>query len=166
MPGVTLMFSPEEITEVSTLDGKTAKIIDFEPDHLNAVSYRSLDAPFIKANQEAIAHRLPKGLSFSAVVDDQVFAMFGLVPFWQGCYECWLIPADDLDTHKMKTHRTSLRFFEYTAKVLRAKRYQCYVFSENVRAIRWIEMMVFKKEGLMKNFGPNQEDHFLYARYF
>ena len=60
MPGVTLMFSPEEITEVSTLDGVTAKIIDFEPDHLNAVSYRSLDAPFIKANQETIARRLPK----------------------------------------------------------------------------------------------------------
>ena len=166
MLGVTLMFSPEEITEVSKLDGVRGKIENFQAEHLRAITYRSLDAPFIKANHETLVHRLPKGLSFTATYDGQVFAMFGLVPFWQGVYECWLIPADDLDTHTMKMHRVSIRFFEYTAKVLRAKRYQCYVFSENVRAVRWIEMMVFKREGLMKRFGPNQEDHFLYARYF
>lgn len=160
------MFSAEELTEVAKLDGKQAKLIDFKPDHLNAVTYRSLDAPFIKANHKTLSDRLPKGLSFTGTVDGQVFAMFGLVPFWKGCYECWLIPADDLAKHKMKMHHAGLRFFEYSAKVLRAKRYQCYVFSENVRAIRWIEMMVFRKEGVMKNFGPNQEDHFLYARYF
>lgn len=160
------MFSPEELTEVAKLDGKKAKLIDFKPEHLNAVTYRSLDAPFIKANQETLADRLPKGLSFTGTVDDQVFAMFGLVPFWKGCYECWLIPADDLAKHKMKMHHAGLRFFEYTAKVLKAKRYQCYVYSQNFRAVRWIELMVFRKEGVMKNFGPNQEDHFLYARYF
>ena len=166
MPGVTLMFSPKEITEVSKLDGVHAKIIDFQPDHIDQISYRSADAVFVQENKGELVGRLPKGMSFTGTYDDQVFAMFGLVPYWKGCYECWLIPASNLDTHMMKMHRTAIRFFEYTAKVLRAKRYQCYVFSENVRAIRWIEMMVFKKEGLMKNFGPNQEDHFLYARYF
>ena len=160
------MFSPKEITEVSKLEGVRAKIVDFEPHHIDQITYRSADAVFIHENKENLVDRLPKGFSFSGTYDDQVFAMFGLVPYWKGCYECWLIPASDLDTHTMKMHRTSIRFFEYTAKVLRAKRYQCYVFSGNVRAVRWIEMMVFKKEGLMKNFGPNQEDFFLYARYF
>lgn len=160
------MFSPEEITEVSTLDGISGKIIDFEPHHIDQITYRSADAVFVKENKGELVDRLPKGMSFTGTYNDQVFAMFGLVPYWKGCYECWLIPASNLDTHTMKMHRTAIRFFEYTAKVLRAKRYQCYVFSENVRAVRWIEMMVFKKEGLMKNFGPNQEDFFLYARYF
>jgi hypothetical protein len=160
------MFLPDEITEVAKLDGVHAKIVDFEPHHIDKISYRSADSTFVQANKEQLVSRLPKGMSFSGTYDDQVFAMFGLVPYWKGCYECWLIPATDLDIHKMKMHRTSLRFFEYTAKVLRAKRYQCYVFSANLRAVRWIEMMLFKKEGLMKNFGPNQEDFFLYARYF
>ena len=66
MLGVTLMFSPEEITEVSKLDGVRGKIENFQAEHLKAVNYRSLDAPFIKANHEALAHRLPKGLSFTA----------------------------------------------------------------------------------------------------
>ena len=75
MLGVTLMFSPEEITEVSKLDGVRGKIENFQAEHLKAVNYRSLDAPFIKANHEALAHRLPKGLSFTATYDGQVFGV-------------------------------------------------------------------------------------------
>lgn len=166
MHGRNLMFSPKEVTEIAKLDGERAKLIDFDPDHLNKLPVRDIDALFIRENSATLMKRLPKGLTFTGTYDDQIFAMFGLVPYWKGCYECWLIPASDLDTHKMKMHRTSLRFFEYTAKILRANRYQCYVYSSNYPAIRWIEMMLFQREGLMKKFGPNQEDFLLYARYF
>jgi len=160
------MFSPEEIEEISTLDGKSGRIVAFHPDHLLGAPLRPLDAPLVAENRHTLVERLPQGYSFTALVDGKVYAMFGLVPFWKGVYEAWLIPTSDLDEHKFKMCRTSLKFFEYTAKILRARRYQCYVHSQNFLSIRWIEMMVFKKEGLMKNFGPNQEDHFLYARYF
>ena len=95
------MFLPDEITEVAKLDGVHAKIVDFEPHHIDKISYRSADSTFVQANKEQLVSRLPKGMSFSGTYDDQVFAMFGLVPYWKGCYECWLIPATDLDIHKM-----------------------------------------------------------------
>tara|TARA_Y100001956_G_scaffold10632_2_gene9426 strand:- start:4758 stop:5240 length:483 start_codon:yes stop_codon:yes gene_type:complete len=160
------MFSPEEIEEISTLDGKSGRIVAFQPDHLLGAPLRPLDAPLVAENRQTLVERLPKGYSFTALVDGKVYAMFGLVPFWEGVYEAWLIPTSDLDEHKFKMHRTSLKFFEYTAKILRARRYQCYVNSQNFLAIRWIEMMVFKKEGEMRNFGHDGSNYQLYARIF
>ena len=160
------MFSPEEIEEISTLDGKSGRIVTFHPDHLLGAPLRPLDAPLVAENRHTLVERLPQGYSFTALVDGKVYAMFGLVPFWKGVYEAWLIPTSDLDEHKFKMCRTSLKFFEYTAKILRARRYQCYVHSQNFLSIRWIEMMVFKKEGEMKNFGHDGSNYQLYARYF
>ena len=56
MLGVTLMFSPEEITEVSKLDGVRAKIEDFQPDHIDQIDYRSADSIFVQANKDDLVN--------------------------------------------------------------------------------------------------------------
>ena len=63
-------------------------------------------------------------------------------------------------------HRSAKRLFPFIAECLQLVRLQCHVCSENVQATKWIEKMLFNQEGLLKHYGPEGRDYFVYARYF
>lgn len=106
------------------------------------------------------------GLSYSAMCDGKVYAMFGLYPLWKGVAEAWLLPSSKLENRKMVFHKSCLRFFPYAAEKLKLHRIQVYVRSSNVQAYKWIEMMYFKREGLLERYGPDINDYYVYGRLF
>ncbi len=106
------------------------------------------------------------GLSYSAMCDGKVYAMFGLYPLWKGVAEAWLLPSSKLENRKMVFHKSCLRFFPYAAQKLKLHRIQVYVRSTNVQAYKWIEMMYFNREGLFKRYGPDINDYYVYGRLF
>ena len=92
--------------------------------------------------------------------------MFGLYPLWKGVAEAWMLPTEHLNDSKLIFHKASLRFFEYASDKLKLKRVQTYVCTTNYRAIKWMEMCYFDREGLLKKFGPDQNDYYIYGRLF
>ena len=166
MRGWILMFLAKEIEEILKFDGVTYQIKDFSPDHLINAPLRPLDALLVEQNKEQLIDRLPQGYSFSGLANGRIYAMWGIVPLWKGVFEAWLIPTSDLDEHKFKMCRSSLKFFEYTAKILRARRYQCYVHCQNFLSIKWIELMLFENEGELRQFGADGSNFKLYSRIF
>ena len=158
------MFSARELNFACKIDGIKTKIIDFHPEHLNMASYRPLDKGLINTNGDKILSNLEKGQAFTGVTKNNVYAMFGVWPLWDGVMEAWLLPAKDIEDVTVTFHRVSHRFFNYCIKKKQLVRLQTWVCTENVLAIRWIEKMLFKREGRAIKYGPDSKDYFLYAR--
>lgn len=59
--------------------------------------------------------------------------------------------------------RTSELFLEGVMEQLELTRLQASINSEKPKFIKWIETFGFVREGLMKSFGTNHEDYYLYS---
>jgi len=106
------------------------------------------------------------GVAFTAIGDEQLYALFGVFPLWEGVAEAWLMPSKDINRKTIAMHRASLKFFEYYAEKNSLKRLQFTVHSLNFHAVMWAKRCYFVCEGRLKNYGPDGNDHFMFARYF
>ena len=95
-----------------------------------------------------------------------MFIVFGIYPLWKGVAEAWMLPSKELSDIKLQFHKSALRFFRYAPAKLKLHRLQTYVRSTNYRAIRWMESCYFKREGLLRNYGPDIKDYYAYGRLY
>ena len=153
--------------QVMKLDGYRNRLVTFQPNHIHMTKFRDFDQEILDGyGRPHIEDYAVDGLSYSAMCDGKVYAMFGLYPLWKGVAEAWLLPSTKLENRKMVFHKSCLRFFPYAAQKLKLHRIQVYVRSSNVQAYKWIEMMYFNREGLLKRYGPDINDYYVYGRLF
>jgi len=161
------MFTADELMQVMKLDGYRNRLVTFQPNHIHMTKFRDFDQEILDGyGRPHIEDYAVDGLSYSAMCDGKVYAMFGLYPLWKGVAEAWLLPSSKLENRKMVFHKSCLRFFPYAAEKLKLHRIQVYVRSSNVQAYKWIEMMYFNREGLLKRYGPDINDYYVYGRLF
>lgn len=167
MEGEGLMFTANELMGVMKLDGYKDRIVAFQPNHIHMAEFRDFDQEILDGyGRPHIQDYAVDGLSYTAMCDGKVYAMFGLYPLWKGVAEAWLLPSAKLENRKMVFHKACLRFFPYASEKLNLHRIQVYVRSSNVQAVKWIEMMYFNREGLLKRYGPDINDYYCYGRLF
>jgi len=92
--------------------------------------------------------------------------MWGVYEFWPGCAEAWLIPSKHIGQKTMAFHRAALAFFEYVAAQKGIKRLQFTVHTQNVHADRWAQRCYFVCEGVLRKYGPDGADYYMYSRMF
>lgn len=92
---------------------------------------------------------------------------FGVAPQWPGVAELWLIPDMKLIfKHRLKFHKGAKKFMEMCAEELNLHRIHVTVSARNVRAIKWIERIYFKREGVLKKYTFDKNDMIMYSRIF
>ena len=163
------MFSLDELNRVMRMDYPTNRIIRWQPAHLYMCQLNAFDEANLEMFgdfPEYLETYAAPGHAFTAMVEDDVMAMFGVWQLWPGVCEAWLIPNAKIKKKTVAMHRGSLAFFEYAARQMQTKRLQFTVHTLNVRADRWAARCHFKKEGLLKHYGPDGADYWMYARIF
>ena len=161
------MFTSEEIMDVMKVDGMKHRIVPFNQRHIHMANFRSFEQELIDGyGRPHISDYGVEGLSFTAIRNDKVIVIWGLYPLWKGVAEAWMLPTHDLEESKMIFHKGTLKFFEYATEKLKLHRLQTYVCSTNYRAIKWMEMCYFDREGLLKRYGPDIKDYYVYGRLF
>lgn len=161
------MFTADELMQVMKLDGYRNRLVTFQPNHIHMTKFRDFEQEILDGyGRPHIQDYAVDGLSYTAMCDGEVYAMFGLYPLWKGVAEAWLLPSTKLENRKIVFHKGSLRFFTYASQKLKLHRIQVYVRSSNVQAVKWIEMMYFKREGLLERYGPDINDYYVYGRLF
>lgn len=161
------MFTADELMQVMKLDGYKNRLVAFQPNHMHMANFRDFDQEVLDGyGRPHIQDYAVDGLSYTAICDSKVYAMFGLYPLWKGVAEAWMLPSVDLVNKKMVFHKSSLLFFPYASQKLKLHRIQVYVRSTNVQAYKWIEMMYFNREGLLERYGPDINDYYVYGRLF
>lgn len=135
--------------------------IPYEPEHFMDIAPRVSRIDF-GGTIEEIAKYHAKFPATTARVGDENIACFGITPLWHGVGVIWGLFASDVGKYGIEVLRASESFLNALMKDLR--RVQCEVMAENTAAVKYIETFGFLREGTMKNYGPNGEDYYLYAR--
>jgi hypothetical protein len=106
------------------------------------------------------------GNCYTALHNGNVACCFGAVPLNRGTAEGWMLTSYIVESNPISLTRGARRYINKIAIDMQLHRLQFVVDNSNVLAIRWTKALGFTEEGLMKNYGPDKSDHFMFARYF
>ena len=101
------------------------------------------------------------GESFSIVDGDCVLGCLGTTDFWPGRKYIWAFLSGDIGPHMLQVTRAIRKWIQKDDTVRLETAVQC----DFPQAIRWAEMIGFKREGIMRKYlpAPESTDCYLYS---
>ena len=139
---------------------KMIEIRWFDPNDYEIIQGQEiLTAPY--ANYPDLLAR--GGPALTAVLDGQPVACGGLVRVWPGTAEGWMKVSPSATAVSTMFFRKVYRALRFWARELNLHRIQTYVDPTNNTFIRWAELLGFRVEAYMSQWGPNGEPMALYA---
>ena len=120
------------------------------------------------AKSDEIAKRdgefyLTRGPCFSAILDGRVIGSAGIMTMWPGVGEAWLLFSKEVENHKRFVYETVTEYLITLVCDLDLRRVQAHCNANLPVAIRFLEQMGFEREGLMRKYGTDGSDHYLYS---
>lgn len=100
------------------------------------------------------------GLAWTGEADDAIVIVAGLVPQWEDRALAWALVSKDAGDHFTSIHRAVKKFLIHCGY----RRVEANIDVGFKAGHRWIKMLGFELEGLMKAYRPDGKDMFLYAR--
>ncbi len=104
--------------------------------------------------------------SFSLMYKNKLFISFGVVPFWDGFGEAWMVPSKRINTAPVPLVRAGRGFFQHIGTAMGLRRLQFMVHSRHLQAIRFAETLYFKKEATLAKYGPDGSDYYVMTRFY
>jgi hypothetical protein len=112
-----------------------------------------------QATVENLAALLDAGPGFAVVHGAKILAIGGTHELWRDRQVAWALLSRQIGVAMLPIHRSVERWFDATA----GQRVEAYVDPTHVAAGRWVKMLGFEKEGMMRRFHSGR-DYDLYAR--
>lgn len=94
----------------------------------------------------------------------EVVACAGVIIPWEGVGQFWMIPGNLVPKYAKTVWKEAKLFIKDSTERFNLCRVQATARERDARAIRWIERLGFQREGLLRCYGQNRENHFMYAR--
>jgi hypothetical protein len=89
----------------------------------------------------------------------------GLALAWRGRAQAWCVLAPDIPrTAWPAIHRAVARRLAQAAEVFELRRIEAEAMFGYPPAARWLRLLGFEAEGVMRNYGPHGEDFLRFAR--
>ena len=161
------MVTASEVQGIVNVKGVTA--MPFHPTHVNRIGINDFDRKIFEVLPD-IETRLR--LVFEAKCAWTLFyrgkpaLVMGLEYKYPTNYEAWLLMGNTAYEHGLLLSRGAKRFFDNIGPRLNLRRMQIVVNVHNKTAVRWAEFLQFYCEGLMKEYGPEGADYYIYARIY
>ena len=115
----------------------------------------------LSENPQAVEFLAKSGTALSAFADGEFLGCGGLQVFpWKTTAEAWVWAMPGVHDYPLFVHKIVARGLKQGG----IKRIQCTVKVGNDRAVRWVEILGFEREGLMKKYGPGGADFYMYAK--
>lgn len=100
------------------------------------------------------------GQSYTVWVDGAPILCAGLIPLWQDRATAWALVSMHAGRHFFSIHRAVRGFLKQAPY----RRIEATVQAGFPEAWRWIQLLGFEHEGLMRAYAPDGSDHHLFAR--
>jgi len=145
---------------MQTLDRPEIK--KFKAEHIGLMNIKDKDKLIFKIPTLLEAYE-KLGTSYTFVSDGKYLCTSGIIKYWEGVGEAWLVLSDDMDTSKksicsiVKKYLDEMLSTEY-------KRIQATVKADDDVHMRFIEWCGFRAETILKKYGLEGADYYLYAR--
>ena len=151
---------------IKTIGG--IKIVKFEAWHLEWIDYtvmaRSSIENYVPDREEHGKVLETLGTSYTGLRKGQVIACGGIIAGFKGVGDLWLYLGKETFAQK----RVALRVFKYFLEQIHSDydlhRLQAVVKSDFVEGHRFAKFFGFESEGEMKQYSPDKENFYRYAK--
>jgi len=139
------------------------KIIDFKPHHLDEIIHGELNngSPPVLGHMKNRGSELHHpGWSYTLIHQGYIQCTAGIMPMWDGVGEAWMIASS-------RIHSNERQFIRYAKSGVMQRlindhklwRVQAVCKVGWSQALRFARMMGFAEEGIMRAYGPEQDDY-------
>jgi hypothetical protein len=104
------------------------------------------------------------GPAYSVFSDGDLFMCGGVRRIWGGSGEAWMLYSPAVVRLKLAAVKTIKRLLEDIIAREGYYRVQSFIPVRIRQAAKMLEMLGFEREGLLRRYGPDGEDNYLYAR--
>lgn len=130
-------------------------IIAFKPEHAALIQLQTMQFGVSIDVADQIT-----GPAWTGEVDGQPIICAGFMPIWEGRAFAWALLAQSAGRHMAAVHRAARE----RIRAARFRRLEAYVDPRYPQAARWVSMLGFQREGLLRRFTPAGEDMEIYCR--
>jgi hypothetical protein len=134
----------------------------FRPYHVHLLKAQGVQGAQVRevSHVPATYASVPPGPSVTARDGDHILICGGIVKLSEHRGECWALLSPDCGRHMLWLTRAVKRFIE----IYPWRRLEASVEEQFGAGCKWVEMLGFKFEGRMANYGVDGETHLRYAR--
>lgn len=104
------------------------------------------------------------GIAWSGFAEGHLVAAGGVHFYWPGVGEAWTFMTSSLHKYRFSVHKHVYRLLNDIINRHKLYRVQAVINASHQAALDWIEALGFEKEGLMKKYGPDGQDYYMYGR--
>ena len=105
-------------------------------------------------------------LAFTGIVNHKPIFAAGMKIIWGQVAEGWVIATNEMWNHPLGVAKAIKKDFARVTKEHNIQRVQTGIRKDFKEGIRFAEWLGLEREGLMKNWGFDGSDQYLYARIF
>jgi len=158
------MVSIEDVREM--LGNNRLIVLPFHRSHIDRLDLSKADLELfdLTGDREAIYTGMEQSDSWTVFYELQPIVAFGYESKWPGNAEAWMLPGKGAIENPHILTRGARRFFDKIGARLNLRRIQIVVCVERNHAVQWARFLKFKEEGLMKAYGPDGLDYYMFAR--
>lgn len=136
-------------------------IVRFRPEHMARIRLQPWQEGFSSYLADCKhGEMLDNGNAFSAIYGDHVIGCAGVVELWDNRAIAWTLLSEDSGKHFVSIHRAVAGFL----KAAKWRRIEATVDVGFDAGERWMGMLGFQREGLMRAYTPDGRDQQLFAR--
>ena len=131
------------------------------------MNHKILEADRHYINVEGDAKNLEQDhLAFTGIVNNKPIFAAGMKIIWNGVAEGWVLATKDALDHPLLVAKAIRKDFARIAKENNIKRVQTAVRANYTTGLKFAKWLGLEEEGLMKKFGFDGSDQYMYARLF
>jgi len=145
-----------------TTKKETLNLLPFKAEHLDWIELKE-GQEYMKGNMEIIKQQAGLGLAFTLMAGEKVVCCSGVSQLWNNSAEAWLIVSKDFPQYGKIAAKLIKKFLMWVEPPVYS-RVQMSVRSDFDEAVRFAEFLGFEREGVMRKYGPDGVDYYMYAR--
>ena len=131
------------------------------------MNHKILEADRHYINVEGDAKNLEQDhLAFTGIVNHKPIFAAGMKIIWGQVAEGWVIASSEMWKHPIGVAKAIKKDFARVAKENNITRVQSAIRKDFKQGLRFAEWLGLEEEGLMKKFGFDGTDQYMYARIF
>ena len=131
------------------------------------MNHKVLEADRDYINVDGDAKNLEQNnLAFTGIINNKPIFAAGYKIFWGNVAECWLIGTKEMSNYSLSVAKIIKKNFAIIAKKNKLERVQTTIRKDFKEGIKFAEWLGLEREVLMKKWGFDGSDQYLYARIF
>ena len=144
----------------------TCNLIPFKIEHIDQFTMRSIDRDLfaMRGSNKEIFKVCEQGYGATYIRNGEVIGCGGVFPLWEGVGQCWMTASQDYKKHWLSVARYMKTVIDVSFKLFNFHRIQGTTKASYTEGIKFLEWAGFEREGELKGYGVDKENHIMYAR--